>query len=328
MATHTNRERRQASALIIQRVARGYFRSYIPDAAAGMTFYALLALFPAVIAAFSVIGLFGGKRDAADAVLDVLKGVVEPEVVDALRGPLEQLGSAGGTGWVLVSALAVALWSVARYITALSRGMNRIYGVPEGRMFWKVKPVHLLVTLAVFVLVTIACALAAISWPIAQSLGEAIGASDVTLTVWRVVRWPAVVVVVGMVLAILYYFAPNVEHPRFRIISVGAAIAVVVFAAASVGFGFYVSHFADYDRLYGSFAGVVVFLLWLWIGNNALLIGALFDAELERVRELRADEPAERQLQVPLRGTERLVKTAENDKTDERRARTLRRSGR
>lgn len=327
MTTHTG-QRRKAGTLIIRRVARGYFRTYALDAAAGMTFYTLLAMFPAVIAAFSVIGLFGKKSDAANAVLDVLKGVVDPDVAEVLRGPLEQLGSAGGTGWVLVSALLVALWSVARYVTALSRAMNRIYGVPEGRMFWKVKPVHLLVTLAVFVLVTLAGALAAVSWPLAQSLGDAIGASDVTLTVWRIVRWPAVVIVVGVVVAILYYFAPNVEHPKFRIISVGAAIAIAVFAVASVGFGFYVSHFADYDRLYGSFAGVIVFLLWLWIGNNALLIGALFDAELERVRELRAGEPAERQLQVPLRGAERLAKTAENDKTDEDRARKLRGSGR
>lgn len=327
MPTHTTGQRRKAGALIIRRVMRGFFRVHAPDAAAGMTFYALLALVPAAIAAFSVIGLFGKKRDASTAVLDVLKGVVEPDVVDALRGPLEQLGSAGGTGWVLVSALVVALWSVARYVTALARALNRIYGVPEGRVFWKAKPVHLLVTLAVFVLVTVACALAAISWPLAQSLGDAIGASEVTLTVWRIVRWPAVVIVVGLVVSILYYFAPNVDHPGFRIVSVGAAIAIAVFAAASVGFGFYVTHFADYDRVYGSFAGVIVFLLWLWIGNIALLIGALFDAELERVRELRADEPAERQLQVPLRGAERLAKNAENDKADESRARKLRGSG-
>lgn len=321
-------ERREATALIVRRVARGFFRTYCPDAAAGLTFYAILAMFPALIAAFSVIGVFGEKRGAADAVLDLLREVAPKDIVQALRRPLEQLASTAGAGWLIVLALVFALWSVARYVTALGRAMNRIYGVPEGRMFWKAKPTHLLVTLAVFVLVTIACALAALSWPLAQALGRSLGAGEAALTVWRIARWPAVALVVCVIVAILYYFAPNVDHPRFRLMSVGALVAIAVFALASVGFGFYVSHLADYDRIYGSFAGVVIFLLWLWIGNIALLIGALFDAELERVRELRRGVPAERELQVPLRDTTRVEKTSENDVADERLARRLRRSRR
>ncbi|MGX1791898.1 YihY/virulence factor BrkB family protein [Microbacterium sp. NPDC055312] len=321
-------ERREATALIVRRVARGFFRTYCPDAAAGLTFYAILAMFPALIAAFSVIGVFGEKRGAADAVLDLLREVAPKDIVQALRRPLEQIASTAGAGWLIVLALVFALWSVARYVTALGRAMNRIYGVPEGRMFWKAKPTHLLVTLAVFVLVTIACALAALSWPLAQALGRSLGAGEAALTVWRIARWPAVALVVCVIVAILYYFAPNVDHPRFRLMSVGALVAIAVFALASVGFGFYVSHLADYDRIYGSFAGVVIFLLWLWIGNIALLIGALFDAELERVRELRRGVPAERELQVPLRDTTRVEKTSENDVADERLARRLRRSRR
>ena len=327
-APHRDGERREATALIIRRVARGFFRTYCPDAAAGLTFYAILAMFPALIAAFAVIGVFGEKRGAANAVLDLLGEVAPADIVQALRRPLEQVASTAGAGWLLVLALVFALWSVARYVTALGRAMNRIYDVPEGRMFWKAKPTHLLVTFAVFVLVTIACALAALSWPLAQALGRSLGAGEVALTVWRVGRWPAVVLVVCLIVAILYYFAPNIAHPRFRLMSVGALVAIAAFALASVGFGFYVGNLADYDRLYGSFAGVVIFLLWLWIGNIALLVGALFDAELERVRELRRGVPAERELQVPLRDTERLEKTAENDVADERLARRLRRSRR
>jgi len=325
---HRDGERREATVLIVRRVARGFFRTYCPDAAAGLTFYAVLAMFPALIAAFSVIGVFGEKRGAAEAVLDVLREVAPNDIEQALRRPLEQVASTAGAGWLIVLALVFALWSVARYVTALGRAMNRIYGVPEGRMFWKAKPTHLIVTLAVFVLVTIACALAALSWPLAQTLGRFLGAGDVALTIWRIARWPAVAVVVCLIVAILYYFAPNVEHPRFRLMSVGALVAIAAFALASVGFGFYVSHLADYDRIYGSFAGIVIFLLWLWIGNIALLVGALFDAELERVRELRRGVPAERELQVSLRDTTRLEKTAENDVADERLARRLRRSRR
>ncbi|MEE2815758.1 MAG: YihY/virulence factor BrkB family protein [Actinomycetota bacterium] len=321
-------ERRQAMALIVRRVARGFFRTYCPDAAAGLTFYAILAMFPALIAAFSVIGVFGEKRGAADAVLDLLREVAPKDIVQALRQPLEQVASTAGAGWLIVLALVFALWSVARYVTALGRAMNRIYGVPEGRMFWRAKPAHLLVTFAVFVLVTIACAFAALSWPLAQALGRSLGAGEVALTLWRIARWPAVALVVCLIVAILYYFAPNVDHPKFRLMSVGALVAIAAFALASLGFGFYVSHLADYDRIYGSFAGVVIFLLWLWIGNIALLVGALFDAELERVRELRRGVPAERELQVSLRDTTRLEKTAENDVADERLARRLRRTRR
>ncbi|MFS2241504.1 YihY/virulence factor BrkB family protein [Microbacterium sp. OR16] len=321
-------ERRQAMALIVRRVARGFFRTYCPDAAAGLTFYAILAMFPALIAAFSVIGVFGEKRGAADAVLDLLREVAPKDIVQALRQPLEQVASTAGAGWLIVLALVFALWSVARYVTALGRAMNRIYGVPEGRMFWRAKPAHLLVTFAVFVLVTIACAFAALSWPLAQALGRSLGAGEVALTLWRIARWPAVALVVCLIVAILYYFAPNVDHPKFRLMSVGALVAIAAFALASLGFGFYVSHLADYDRIYGSFAGVVIFLLWLWIGNIALLVGALFDAELERVRELRRGEPAERELQLSLRDTTRLEKTAENDVADERLARRLRRTRR
>ncbi|MDT0157323.1 YihY/virulence factor BrkB family protein [Microbacterium sp. ARD32] len=312
--------------LVIGRVARGFFRTSSADAAAGLTFYAVLAGFPAIVAAFSLIGLTGRKQDVISAILDAGEEVLDASIIADIREPVEDAAASAGGGWVLTISLVVALWSVARYVTALGRAINRAYDVPEGRVVWKAKPVQLLITLAVFVLVWIAGLLAALSWPVARSLGRALGAGEVTLTVWRLARWPAVVLVVMLVVAILYYFAPNVRHPRFRLVSVGAAIAIVLFALASAGFGFYVGSVANYDRLYGSFAGIVVFLVWLWLGNMALLVGALFDAELERLRELRAGIPAERTLQVQLRGTERLQRNAENDVRDARRARRIRRS--
>lgn len=319
---------RNTVVLVVRRVARGFFRTFSADAAAGLTFYGILALFPALIAAFSLIGVIGEKSDAVKAVLDVAEDVLPPDVVRAISDPIEEVASAAGVGWVLVAVLIVALWSVARYVTALGRAINRIYDVPEGRVLWKAKPIHLLVTLVVFVLVSLAVALAAVSWPLAQSIGRAAGAGETILLIWRIGRWPLLVLIVVLVVAILYYFAPNIAHPHFRLISIGAVVAIGIFALASVGLGFYTRNLADYDRIYGAFAGVVIFLLWLWIGNMALLIGALFDAEVERVRELRRGIPAERDLQVELRGTERLDRNAENDAADERAARRLRRSRR
>lgn len=319
---------REQAFLLIRRVARGFFRVSSADAAAGLTFYAVLAMFPAMIAAFSLTSLIGEKRAAIRAILDVAKDVLPPDVLDAVSTPIEEAASTAGVGWVLVLSAVVALWSVARYVTALGRAINRIYGVPEGRVFWKAKPIHLLITLLVFVLVTLASLIAAVSWPVAQSLGRAWGAGETILLVWRVARWPALVIVLVLVVAILYYFSPNIRHPHFRLASVGAVVAILILAIASVGFGFYAANLADYDRIYGSFAGIVIFLLWLWIGNMALLLGAHFDAELERVRELRAGIPAERDLQVPLRDTERISRNEENDRQDEQASRQLRRSRR
>lgn len=313
---------------VVRRVMRGFFRTSSPDAAAGLTFYAVLALMPALIAAFSVIGLIGDKKQAAAVVLDVAKQVLPPDVIQAVTAPLESVATTAGAGWVLVASLAVAIWSTARYVTALGRAINRIYGVPEGRMLWKAKPVHLLITLAVFALVSLAAGIAALSWPLAKSIGRALGAGDVVLIVWRVARWPALVLIIVLVIAILYYFAPNIAHPHFRLVSIGAGVTVLLFALASVGFGFYVHNLADYDRIYGSFAGIMIFLVWLWIGNIALLMGALIDAELERVRELRAGIPAERDLQVQLRDTSRIERNVAGDLADERDARRFRRSRR
>ncbi|UNK72349.1 YihY/virulence factor BrkB family protein [Microbacterium sp. H1-D42] len=326
--TNTEATHRDQGALVLRRVARGFFRTSSPDAAASLTFYTVLALIPALIAAFSLIGIVGEKKDAVRAVLDIAKDVLPPDVLEGVGGAIEQVAAAAGAGWVLVASLAIALWSVARYVTGLGRAVNRIYGVPEGRMLWKAKPVHLLVTLAVFALTAVAVVIAALSRPLAQSVGAAVGAGEVALTIWRVVRWPALLFVVILVVAVLYYFAPNVAHPHFRLVSVGAIIAVALFALASVGFAAYVRNFADYDRLYGSFAGIMIFLVWLWIGNMALLLGALFDAELERIRELRAGMPAERDLQVELRDTSRVERNARNDAADERAARRFRRSRR
>lgn len=321
---HGTRRRDQA-AFVLRRVARGFFRTRSSDAAAGLAFYAVLALVPAIIAAFSLIALVGERRTAVRAVLDVAKDVLPPDVVRAISKPVQQLASAAGLGWVLVVALAVALWSVARYVTALGRAINRIYDVPEGRMLWKSKPADVLVTLLVFVLVTIAGCAAAATWPLMQAIGRITGAGEVTLLVWRIARWPVLVSVVVLVVAVLYYFAPNIAHPRFRLVSLGAGAAILLFALASAGFAFYVSRLADYDRVYGSFAGVVILLLWLWIGNMALLVGALLDAELERIRELRAGVPAERRIRVRLRDTERVTRTERRDAEDARTAHRFRR---
>ena len=166
--------------------------------------------------------------------------------------------------------------------------MNRIYEVGEGRPIWKLRPVMLLVTLVTVVLVAVVALGLVVTGPAAQAVGDAIGLGSTAVTVWNIAKWPVLLAVVVLIVAMLYYATPNVQQPRFRWISVGALVAILVWVVASAAFGFYVANFSSYDKTYGSLAGVIVFLLWLWITNLALLFGAELDAELERGRELQA----------------------------------------
>ncbi|WP_336645633.1 YihY/virulence factor BrkB family protein [Microbacterium sp. USHLN186] len=301
---------------ILGKTAREFSADQCMDAAAGLTYYAVLSTFPALIAIFSLLGVFGQDGAAADAVLGILRDVAPADTVDALRGPIEQLSNAPGAGLALVTGLLVALWSASGYVGAFSRAMNRIYEIDEGRPFWKLRPMQLLVTVITVVALAIAAVALALSGDLIDAVGRAIGAGEAVRIAWAILRWPLLLFIVVFLIAVLYYATPNVKQPRFRWISVGAVLAIVVLAIATVGFVVYVSNFSNYERTYGSLAGVIVFLLWLWIANLALLFGAEFDAELERGRELQAGIAAERDVQLPPRDTRQSDKRAEKEKKD------------
>jgi membrane protein len=202
--------------------------------------------------------------------------------------------------------------------------MNRIYEIEEGRPFWKLKPAQLLVTIIAIALLIIAAVILVVSGPVTDAVGNALGIGETAQTVWSVVKWPILAFIVILIVAILYYATPNVKQPKFRWISIGALIAIVVLALATLGFGFYVTNFSNYDRTYGSLAGIVIFLLWLWIANLALLFGAEFDAELERGRELQAGIAAEEVIQLPPRDTSKRDKAAEKEEKDVAEGRRIR----
>jgi membrane protein len=294
------------------------------DIAAALTYFGVLALFPGLIAVFSLLGVFGQGERTASTVLDIIDQVAPGGTAETLRGPIEQIASSPGAGLALVSGIVLAIWSASGYVGAFSRAMNRIYEIEEGRPFWKLKPVQLLLTVITVVLVTVAALILVVSGPIAEAVGSAIGLGEVAVTVWQIAKWPVLLVIVVLILAILYYGAPNAKQPKFRWISVGAIIALVVLAIATAGFVFYIANFSNYDRTYGSLAGVIVFLLWLWIANLAILFGAEFDAELERGRQLQSGIAAERDIQLPPRDTRKSDKTAEKEQKDVEEGRKIR----
>ncbi len=311
---------------VLRKTAREFTADQCTDLAAALTYYAVLSLFPAMVVVVSLLGVFGQGKRTSDAVIDIVDDVLPGSAVSSLRPIVEQLVENPSAGITLVIGILGALWSASGYVGAFGRAMNRIYEVEEGRPIWKLRPLQLLVTAAGLMMAAAVAFMLAISGPVAKSVGNVIHAGDLAVTLWTILRWPVILALVMAGVAILYYVAPNVKQPKFRWISVGAALAILVWALASVLFGVYVANFSSYNKTYGTLAGVIVFLLWLWITNVALLFGAELDAELERGRQLQAGLHAERELQLPPRDTKMVEKNEAKEQALIEEGRKLRRS--
>ncbi|WP_395312249.1 YihY/virulence factor BrkB family protein [Mycobacterium sp. AMU20-3851] len=311
---------------VLRKTAREFTSDQCTDLAAALTYYAVLSLFPALVVMVSLLGVFGQGERTTDAVLQIVDDLGPSSAVDTLRAPIQQLVEAPSAGFALIIGIAGALWSASGYIGAFGRAMNRVYEVDEGRPVWKLRPIQLLLTFVGLVSAAAVAFMLAVSGPIAAAIGDVIGLGPAAQTVWNIARFPVILILVTGAVAVLYYAAPNVEQPKFRWISVGAAVAILLWVAASVGFGFYVANFGSYNKTYGALAGVIVFLLWLWITNLALLFGAELDAELERGRQLQAGIAAERDLQLPARDDRVSEKNRAKEEADVRQGRALRES--
>lgn len=309
---------------VAKRTLREFTKDQCPDAAAGLTYYAVLSMFPALLALVSLIGIFGDAGRTTSALLDIVQQFAPGPGVDAMRQPIQELTQSNTAGLALVFGILVALWSASGYTTAFSRAMNRVYEVDEGRGFVKLRGTMLAVTIVAVVGAAIAAAMLVLSGPVAEAIGGAIGLSETALTVWNIAKWPVLILIVAAIIAVLYYFTPNVKQPKFRWMSMGSLIALVIFALASLGFGFYVANFSNYNKTYGALAGVIIMLLWLWILNMSLLFGAEFDAEMERGRQLQGGIEAEESIQLPPRDTKKSDKMQEKEEEVVRRGEELR----
>ena len=280
------------------------------DLAAALTYFSVLSVFPALLALFSLLGVFGQGDETTDALLDLLDKLGQHQIAVQLEPTIKAMVNSQAAGVTLVIGLVGALWSASGYVGAFGRSLNRIYQVQEGRPVWKLRPVVLLITLGLVLMAAVVLVGLVVSGPIAKAIGDAIGFGDEVSRLWDLVKWPVILGIVVIMVAVLYYATPNVKHPKFRIVSVGAAVAIGIWVLASVGFGFYVSNFGRYNKLYGSVGGIIIFLLWLWLTNLALLVGAEIDAERERARELQAGIRAEQTLQLAPRDTSGMDKAA------------------
>lgn len=315
---------RRSWVYVLRKTVREFTGDGCLDLAAALVHYAVLALFPGLVAVISLVGVLGQGPQTTQALLEVIGGFAPADVVSNLEPVISQLQQSRGAGVGLVVGLLGALWSASGYVGAFSRAMNRIYGTTEGRPVWVMRPTQLLVTVIAVVLVVAALIILVVSGPVARSVGDVIGLGSAAVTAWGIAKWPVLALIVVVVVAVLYQVTPNIERPKWTWTSVGAVVAILVWALASGLFGLYVANFGSYDKTYGSFAAVVVFLLWLWITNLALLFGAELDAELERGRELQAGIEAEEELQLPPRDTRKSDQAARKHAEDVALGRRLR----
>lgn len=272
------------------------------DQAAALTYYSLLAMFPAFIALVAIVGVLG-QQSTVDGVIDGIESIGSEQAAEAFRGPAQSVvdqKSAAGT--LLGLGLLTALWAASGYVGAFARAMNRAWQAEEGRPFWRLRPYLLGLTVVLVVASALVVTGAAISGGLARRTGRAIGLGDEAVLAWNIAKWPVMLVIVALMVALLYWATPNVRQPRFRWLSPGAGLAILVWIVASAGFGIYVASFGSYNATYGALGGVIVLLVWLWLTNVALLVGAHLDVELERERELRSGLAAARErIQLPAR---------------------------
>jgi membrane protein len=270
---------------VLKRSVTEFREDNLTDWAAALTYYGVLSIFPALLVLVSVLGLIG--ESATQPLIDNLGEVAPGPAQEILTNALENLqGSGGAAGFAFIVGLLLAIWSASGYVAAFMRASNAIYDVEEGRPIYKTLPLRVVLTVALLVLVAISVAGVVITGGIAKELGDVIGVGDTAVTVWNIAKWPVLLLVVSFMFALLYWAAPNVKQPGFRWLSPGGILAVVGWIIASVAFAFYVSNFGSYNKTYGALAGPIVFLLWLWISNIMILLGAEFNAELERGRAI------------------------------------------
>jgi membrane protein len=282
--SRTRLERRDGSwGAVLKRTVKGFSNDNLTDWAAALTYYGVLAIFPALIVLVSVLGLIG--ESATQPLIDNLGKVAPGPAKDIFSSALKNLqGSKGTAGVLFVVGLAGALWSASGYVAAFMRASNAIYDMPEGRPVWKTLPLRVVLTLVLVVLLAVSAIAVTLTGGLAKEVGGVLGLSDTAVSVWNIAKWPVLVIVVSFMFALLYWAAPNVKHPKFRWVSPGGVLAVIGWIIASLAFAFYVASFSSYNKTYGALAGPIVFLVWLWISNLMILLGAEFNAELERGR--------------------------------------------
>jgi membrane protein len=272
----------------LKRTVKSFKEDKLTIWAAALTYYGVLAIFPALLVVVSVLGLIGDS--VTDSLLENLEDVAPGPAQEILTDAIRNLQGAGdASGVALVIGLGGAIWASSGYVNGFMSASNAIHDVDDAGALTKTLPVRIGLTLVLMVLAGIIAFSVTLTGGLAKEVGDLVGVGDTAVDVWNLAKWPVLLFMVSLLLAVLYWGAPNVKLP-FRLFSPGALLAVVGWVIGSMAFAFYVSNFSSYNKTYGALAGPIVFLLWLWLSNIFILLGAELNAELERSRKLEAGE--------------------------------------
>jgi len=270
---------------VVKRTVTEFKDDNLTDWAAALTYYGILSIFPALLVVVSILGLIG--ESATQPLIDNLGTVAPGPAQEIFTSAIKNLQSSqGAAGILVIVGLATALWSASGYVAAFMRASNVIYDVEEGRPIYKTLPVRVVLTLVLLVLLAVSAVGVVATGGLAEKVGDVVGVGGTALDVWAIAKWPVLLLIVSFMFALLYWAAPNVKPSGFRWISPGGLFAVLGWVIASAAFAFYVANFGSYNKTYGALGGVIIFLVWLWISNIMVLLGAEFNAELERGRAI------------------------------------------
>lgn len=309
---------------VVRRAWHGFIRHRGIDSAATLAFFAALTVFPASLTIVSALSLGQGEEGAARFVLDLVDSVARDETVEIIREPLTQLFSISNPLIALFIGIVLSVWSMSGYATAFGRAVNSVYEIQEGRQFVKFRALMILLSLFLLVAFGAIVVLLLTTRDAADVFAHALGFGEPWVSVWAITRWPALLGMLTLIIAVLFYATPNVHREKRRWVGVGAAFAIIVWGLATAGFGLYVSTVANYDRVYGWLGGALALLLWLYISNLALIAGVEVDAEFTRLRQLRKGIAAEEGVKLPLRDTHRNLLLAKRRARDEAEGKTIR----
>ena len=295
----------------IKRTATEFQEDNLSDWAAALTYYGLLSLFPALIAMVSLIGIFGDPKSTTSSLTEIITELGPASAAETFKGPIESITESSGTaGIALILGIAAALWSASGYTGAFMRASNIIYETPEGRPFWKLRPLQILVTFLMIVMMTLLAVSLVLTGPVVSAVAEPLGIGSTAVDVWNIAKWPVMVLVFLLMIGLLYYASPNVKLRGFKWVTPGSLVAIVVWILASALFAFYVSNFGSYDKTYGTLGGMIALLVWFWISNLAILFGHQLNAERERSLEIEEGRArAEREIQLEPRDEPKQQKT-------------------
>ena len=298
---------------VLKRTFKEFSNDNISDWAAALTYRAVMALAPGLLVLVSILGFL--PKDTTTKLLNNVGKLAPGGVTSVLKTLITNTqGKAGAASIAGIIGIVLALYSASSYIAAFMRASNAIYEVGEGRPIYKTLPIRLAVTIVLVIFTVISVAIVVLSGAIAKSVGSTIGLGSTAVTVWSIAKWPVLIILVGLMLAILYYAAPNAKQPGFKWVSPGGLLGVVIWLIASAAFAFYVSQFGSYNKTYGSLASVIIFLVWLWITNVAILLGAEFNAEMQHTRAVEAGKPEDAPFAEP-RDTKKLDDDAQKKAT-------------